>query len=158
MSIRFCLESLSTVSLTVNFCPFRKSERALKWQASHSQTTDVRKSKVTPSCKRSLFAFFHDEYPFVGRKGSLDALAGALTDELRQAIGEHKAALPRHTAYPYVDTVDGRGTDPFCYGTRHGERLRDKIGVRLLHDGVERLYLPGTLWEAKRKESEVLFQ
>lgn len=70
-------------------------------------------------------------------------------------MAEHKAALLRYAAYPYVETVDGRGvltgarreTDPFCYGTRYGERLRYKIGVRLLQDGIERFYLPGTIWE-----------
>ncbi len=90
----------------------------------------------------------------------VDAPAGALTDELRQAMAEHKAALLRFAASPSVKTVDGLGTltgtrretDPFYYGTRHGERLRYKIGVRLLRDGVERLYLPGTVWEAERTE------
>jgi TubC N-terminal docking domain len=62
----------------------------------------------------------------------IQAAAGALTDELRQAMAEHKTALLRYAALPYVETVDGRGmltgarreTDPFCYGTRHVERLR----------------------------------
>jgi tubulysin polyketide synthase-like protein len=90
----------------------------------------------------------------------VQAPAGVLTDELRQAMIEHKAALLRYAASPYVETVDGRGTitgarretDPFYYGTRHGERLRYKIGVRLLHDGVERFYLPGTLWEVRAND------
>ena len=90
----------------------------------------------------------------------VDAPAEALTDELRQAMAEHKGVLLRFAAFPYVETVDGRGEltgtrrelDPFYYGTRHGERLRYKIGVRLLSDGVERFYLPGTLWEAKRPD------
>ncbi len=90
----------------------------------------------------------------------VQAPAGVLTDELRQAMIEHKAALLRYAASPYVETVDGRGTltgarretDPFYYGTRHAERLRYKIGVRLLHDGVERFYLPGTVWEVERKD------
>src|SRR5712691_10569255 len=90
------------------------------------------------------------------------APAGALSDELRQAMAEHKEALLCYAAYPYIETVDGRGVltgarqelDPFYYGTRHGERLRYKIGVRLLHDGVERFYLPGTLWEMEDKERE----
>ena len=88
----------------------------------------------------------------------VQAPTGVLTDELRQAMAEHKAALLRYAASPYVQTVDGRGTltgarretDPFCYGTRHRERLRYKIGVRLRHDGVERYYLPGTVWEVER--------
>ncbi len=91
----------------------------------------------------------------------VQAPAGALTDEVHQAMAEHKAALLRYAAYPYVRTVDGLGTltgtrretDPLCYGTRHGERLRYKIGVRLVQDGVERLYLPGTVWEAQGKQT-----
>ncbi len=92
----------------------------------------------------------------------VQAPAGALSDALRQAMSEHKAALLRYAAFPYVETVDGWGmltgerreTDPFCYGTRHGERLRYKIGVRLLRDGIERLYLPGNVWEAERQEAK----
>src|ERR1051326_7195421 len=85
----------------------------------------------------------------------VDVPSGALTDEVRQAMAEHKAALLRYTTDPSVQTPDGSGvltgahqeTDPLCYGTRHGERLRYKIGVRLLQDEVERFYLPGTVWE-----------
>jgi hypothetical protein len=59
------------------------------------------------------------------------------------------------------DANDGLGvltgarqeTDPLYYGTRHGERLRHKIGARLLSDGIERFYLPGTLWEGEQKAS-----
>ncbi len=90
----------------------------------------------------------------------VQAPVGTLSDELRQAMSEHKAALLRYAAYPYVGTVDGLGMltgtrrelDPFVYGTRHGERLHYKVGLRLLHDGIERLYLPGTIWEVERKE------
>ena len=92
----------------------------------------------------------------------VDAPAGALSDELRQAMAEHKSALLRYAASPYVKTVDGLGAltgtrrelDPFYYGTRHGERLRSKIGVQLLHDGVERLYLPGNVWEVEHTEAK----
>ena len=92
----------------------------------------------------------------------VQAPAEVLTDELRQAMAEHKVALLRYATYPYVETVDGLGTltgtrretDPFFYGTRHGERLRYKIGVRLLRDGVERFYLPGTLWVPKCEEEQ----
>ena len=92
----------------------------------------------------------------------VDAPVGALSDELRQAMAEHKAALLRHAACPYVQTPDGPGvltgtrqeTDPLCYGTRHGKRLRYKVGVRLVADGVERFYLPGTLWQAKDHTEE----
>jgi tubulysin polyketide synthase-like protein len=83
----------------------------------------------------------------------VQAPAGVLSEELRQAMAEQKEALLRYAACPFVETVDGPGvltgarqeTDPLCYGTRHGERLRYKIGVRLLSDGIERFYLPGTL-------------
>jgi TubC N-terminal docking domain len=92
----------------------------------------------------------------------VQAPAGVLTDELRQAMTEHKAVLLRYADSPYVETVDGPGvltgtrqeTDPLCYGTRHGERLRYKVGVRLLADGIERFYLPGTLWEAEQQAHE----
>ena len=92
----------------------------------------------------------------------VDAPAGALTDVLRQAMTEHKAALLRYVALPFVETPDGPGvltgarqeTDPLCYGTRHGERLRYKVGVRLLSDDIERFYLPGTLWQGKQQASE----
>ena len=90
----------------------------------------------------------------------VQAPAGALTEELRQAMAEHKTALLRYAACSTIETIDGPGvltgarqeTDPLCYGTRHGERLRYKIGVRLWQDGVERFYLPGTLWQAKHTE------
>ena len=83
----------------------------------------------------------------------VQAPAGAMTEEMRQAMVEQKAALLRYAACPTVETIDGPGiltgvrqeTDPLCYGTRHGERLRYKVGVRLVLDGVERFYLPGTL-------------
>jgi TubC N-terminal docking domain len=92
----------------------------------------------------------------------VQAPAGALTDELRQSMAEHKAALLRYAAYPYVETVDGPGVltgarrelDPLCYSTRHGERLRYKIGVRLLRVDMERFYLPGTLWVPKCEEEQ----
>ena len=91
----------------------------------------------------------------------VDAPAGVLTDELRQAMAEHKAALLRYAAYPSVETIDGWGTltgrrQEFSIidlvAPERKERLRYKIGVRLLHDGIERFYLPGTVWEVERKE------
>lgn len=92
----------------------------------------------------------------------VQAPAGTLSDELRQAMAEHKAALLRYAAYPYVDTIDGLGMltgqrreqDDFFSRSRHWERLRYKIGVRLLQDGVERFYLPGTLWQAEPQETQ----
>ena len=95
----------------------------------------------------------------------VQAPAGALTDELRQAMTEHKAALLRYAVYPYVDTIDGLGTltghrQQFSIidlvAPERKERLRYKIGVKLLHDGVERWYLSGTVWEVERNASEPL--
>jgi hypothetical protein len=78
---------------------------------------------------------------------------GVLTDELRQAMTEHKAALLRYAADPAVETIDG-----LCYLTgnrqeqdvtfvapERKERLRYKVGVVLLQDGIERFYYPGML-------------
>ena len=93
------------------------------------------------------------------------APAGVLTEELRQALTEHKAALLRYAAYPYVETIDGRGTLTGCrqefsiidlVAPQRKERLRYKVGVRLLHDGLERFYLPGTVWEVERQDDETL--
>jgi tubulysin polyketide synthase-like protein len=76
-----------------------------------------------------------DVHLLAGHDGlHVQAHAGALSDELRQAMAEHKAALLHYATYPYVQTVDVLGaltgtrqeTDPLCYGTRHGERLRYK--------------------------------
>ncbi len=92
----------------------------------------------------------------------VQAPAGTWTEELCQAMAEHKAALLCYAACSSVETVDGLGVltgarrelDPLCYGTGHGERLRYKIAVRLLRDGMERFYLPGTLWVPKCKEEQ----
>jgi hypothetical protein len=85
----------------------------------------------------------------------VQAPAGVLTDELRQAMAEHKADLLRFARTPCVETVDGPGV---LTGNRRAfgiiefvaperqERLRYTIGVRLKSDGMEKFYLPGTLW------------
>jgi hypothetical protein len=95
----------------------------------------------------------------------IEAPAGALTDELRQAMTEHKAALLRFAAFPYVETMDGLGR---LTGSRQEfsiidlvaperqERLRYTIGVKLLQDGVERFYLPGTVWEGRGEDQQVV--
>jgi TubC N-terminal docking domain len=91
----------------------------------------------------------------------VEAPAGALSDELRQAMTEHKAALLRFAAFPYVETIDGRGTltghrQEFSIiefvAPERQERLRYTIGVKLFHDEVERFYLPGTVWEVEHKD------
>ncbi len=94
------------------------------------------------------------------------APAGVLTDELRQAMQEHKAALLRYALYPYVETIDGLGTltgarreqDAIFSRSRHWERLRYKIGVKLLLDGVERFYLPGTVREVPGNDHQAIEQ
>jgi len=97
-----------------------------------------------------------------GQEGlEVDAPAGVLTEELRRALREHKVALLRYAAFPYVETMDGIG---ILTGNRRGfsiidfvaperrERLRYKIGVRLLQNGVEQFYLPGIVWGLERED------
>lgn len=79
--------------------------------------------------------------------------SGALTDELRQAITEHKAALLRYAADPAVETIDGPGylsgnrqeQDVTFVAPERKERLCYKVGVLLLQDGIERFYYPGMI-------------
>ncbi len=83
----------------------------------------------------------------------VQAPAGALTDELRQAMAEHKAALLRYAADPAVETIDGLGyltgnrqvQDVTFVAPERKERLRYKVGVVLLQNGIERFYYPGML-------------
>lgn len=87
--------------------------------------------------------------------------AGALTADLRQAMREQKAALMQFAAYPYVETIDGLGTltghrqecDVSFTAPEHQERLRYRIGVCGLGDGVERFYYPGMVTLADVKQS-----
>ena len=97
----------------------------------------------------------------------IKAPAGVLTGDLRQAMTEHKAALLRYAAFPSVETMDGLGR---LTGNRQEfsiidfvaperqERLRYQIGVKLLQDGVERFYLPGTVWEGRGEDQQVVEQ
>ena len=81
------------------------------------------------------------------------APAGALTDELRLAMTEHKTALLRYAADPAVETIDGLGyltgnrqeQDVTFVAPERNERLRYKVGTVLLQDGIERFYYPGML-------------
>ena len=83
----------------------------------------------------------------------VQAPSGVLTDELRQAMTEHKAALLRYAADPAVETIDGPGylsgnlqeQDVTFVAQERRERLRYKVGVVLLQDGIERFYYPGML-------------
>ena len=81
------------------------------------------------------------------------APSGVLTDELRQAMAEHKGALLLYAVDPAVETIDGLGylsgnrqeQDVTFTAQERKERLRYKVGVELLHDGSERFYYPGML-------------
>lgn len=83
----------------------------------------------------------------------VQAPRGALTDELRQAMTEHKAALLHYAADTAVETIDGLGSlsgnrqeqDVTFVAQERKERLRYKVGVVLLQDGIERFYYPGML-------------
>jgi TubC N-terminal docking domain len=78
------------------------------------------------------------------------APAGVLTEELRQAMTEQKAALLQFAQFPYVETIDGLGMltgntqerDLFCVAEERQEALRYRIGVVSLYDGVERFSYP----------------
>jgi len=83
----------------------------------------------------------------------VQAPSGALTDELRQVMTQHKAALLRYAADPAVETIDGLGyltgnrqeQDVTFVAPERKERLHYKVGVVLLQDGIERFYYPGML-------------
>jgi hypothetical protein len=83
----------------------------------------------------------------------VQAPVGVLTDELRQAMTEHKAALLRYAVDPSVETIDGLGyltgnrqeQDVTFVAQERRERLRYKVGVVLQQDGIERFYYPGML-------------
>ena len=83
----------------------------------------------------------------------IQAQSLVLTDELRQAMIEHKTALLRYAVDPAVETIDGLGyltgnrqeQDITFTAPERKERLRYKVGVVLLQDGFERFYYPGML-------------
>jgi TubC N-terminal docking domain len=83
----------------------------------------------------------------------VQAPSGALPDELRQAMTEHKAVLLHYAADPAVETIDGLGyltgnrqeQDVTFVAPERKERLRYKVGAVLLQDGIERFYYPGML-------------
>ncbi len=80
----------------------------------------------------------------------IEAPAGALSDELRQAMAEHKVALLQFAASPYVETIDGLGVltgnkqeqDMAFVAPERQEAARYKIGVLLLHNEQEQFYWP----------------
>jgi TubC N-terminal docking domain len=92
----------------------------------------------------------------------VQAPSGVLTDELRQAMAEHKAALLRYAADPAIETIDGLGylsgnrqeQDVTFVALERRERLRYKVGVVLQQDGIERFYYPGMLSGRYSAESD----
>lgn len=89
----------------------------------------------------------------------VQAPVGALCDELRLAMAEHKPALIRYASLPYVIADD--------VGILTGNRLeqditfvaperkaawRYKIGVMSLSDGVERFYWPRMVLQARPED------
>ncbi len=85
---------------------------------------------------------------------------GVLTDELHQAMIEHKAALLRYAVDPCVETINGLGSltgnrqeqDFTFVAPERKERLRSKVGVVLFQDGIERFYYPAMLSQTRRWE------
>lgn len=89
----------------------------------------------------------------------VQAPARALSDELHQAMKEHKAALMRYASLPYV-VADGVGIltgnrqeqDITFVAPEHQEAWRYKIGVMSLCDGVERFYWPRMVLQARPED------
>jgi tubulysin polyketide synthase-like protein len=86
----------------------------------------------------------------------IQAPVGTLTDELCQAMTEHKAALVRYASIPYVIADDvGILTgnqleqDITFVAPQRQEAWHYKIGVRSLRDGVERFYWPRIVLQAR---------
>ncbi len=93
----------------------------------------------------------------------VDAPAGVLTDELRQAMAEQKAALLQFAAFPYVETIDDLGTltgtiqqrDLYLVADERQEALCYRIGVVSLRDGEERFYYPRMVVLATADETAI---
>jgi TubC N-terminal docking domain len=89
----------------------------------------------------------------------VQAPAKALSNELRQAMTEHKAALMRYASLPYV-VADGVGIltgnrqeqDITFVAPERQEAWRYKIGVMSLRDGVERFYWPRMVLQARPED------
>jgi hypothetical protein len=86
-----------------------------------------------------------------------------LSGELRQAMIEHKMALLRYAAYPFVETIDGWGTltgnrreqDLTFVAPERQEAWRYQIGVIGWHDGIERFYWPRMVFLARPDASQM---
>jgi TubC N-terminal docking domain len=93
----------------------------------------------------------------------VQAHAGGLTDELRQAMVANKADILRFARNPSVETTDGLGTltghtqkqDITWVAPQRLEAWCYKIGVLNLSDGVERFYWPGMVSLALPNEQVV---
>jgi hypothetical protein len=79
-----------------------------------------------------------------------------LTDEVHQAMTEHKAALMRYASLPYVIADDvgiltgNRQEQEITFvAPERQEAWRYKIGVMSLCDGVERFYWPRMVLQAR---------
>ncbi len=91
------------------------------------------------------------------------APAGVLTEDLREAMTEHKAALLQFARSPYVETIDGLGTltghieerNLFLVAPERQEALCSRIGVMSLRDGTERFYYPRMVLLARKDSIQV---
>jgi hypothetical protein len=82
-----------------------------------------------------------------------------LTDEVHQAMTEHKAALMRYASLPYVVadcvgilTGNRQAQDITFVAPERQEAWRYKIGVMSLCDGVERFYWPRMVLQARPED------
>ena len=89
----------------------------------------------------------------------IQAPTGTLTDELRQAMTEQKAALMGYASLPYVVADDvgiltgnRQEQDITFVAPERQEAWRYKIGVMSLRDGVERFYWPRMLLQARPED------
>lgn len=89
----------------------------------------------------------------------VQAPVGALSDELRLAMTEHKIALMRYASLPYVIADDvgiltgnRQEQDITFVAPERKAAWRYKIGVRSLSDGVERFYWPRMLLQARLED------
>lgn len=90
----------------------------------------------------------------------IQAPAGVLSPDLREAMMEHKSALLRFASLPCVVTIDGLGVltgnrveqDITFVAPERQEVWRYKIGVMSLRESVERLYWPCMVLQARSED------
>ena len=98
-----------------------------------------------------------------GERVRVRARAGTLSEELRQALAEHKAEVLRFARTPYVETIDGRGMltghtqeqDVSFVAPERLEAWHYKIGVISLTDGIERFYWPRMVLLARPVDTRI---